>query len=69
METTELIHIIAQGEDSKHQFKENINTKDKASLEGEMVAFSNSGGGKIFIGVEDKNWSVQYLLENNRKKE
>lgn len=51
METTELLEIIARGEDSKHQFKANIT--NTAGLAAEMVAFSNSGGGQIFVGVND----------------
>ena len=63
METTELIEIIARGEDSKNQFKENFHNVD--SLAAEIVAFSNSGGGKIFIGVEDKNWAVTGLIKED----
>lgn len=51
METSELIEIISRGEDSKKQFKENFNNED--SFAAEVVAFSNSGGGKIFISVDD----------------
>jgi len=51
MEITELLEIISRGEDSKHQFKKNV--KNAISLAQEIVAFSNSGGGKIFIGVND----------------
>jgi len=51
METTELIEIIGRDEDSKHQFKANVT--NETSLAQEMVAFSNSGGGAIFIGVSD----------------
>jgi ATP-dependent DNA helicase RecG len=51
METTELLEIVARGEDGKHQFKANFT--NPISLAAEMVAFSNSGGGEIFIGVED----------------
>lgn len=51
METTELLTIIANGEDSKHQFKGNITRSE--SLAQEMVAFSNSQGGLILIGVSD----------------
>jgi len=51
METAELLEIIARGEDSKHQFKANVT--NEVSLAQEMVAFSNSGGGKILIGVGD----------------
>jgi ATP-dependent DNA helicase RecG len=51
METAEILEIVNRGEDSKHQFKENVTNVN--SLAGEMVAFSNSGGGYIFIGVSD----------------
>ena len=63
METSELIEILARGEDTKHQYKENFHNVD--SLAAEIVAFSNSGGGKIFIGVEDKNWTVTGLTKND----
>jgi ATP-dependent DNA helicase RecG len=51
METTEILEIVNRGEDSKNQFKENVNNPN--SLTAEIVAFSNSGGGNIFIGVND----------------
>lgn len=51
MEPTELLEIINRGEDSKHQFKVNITNVD--SLAAEMVAFSNSQGGMLIIGVTD----------------
>lgn len=51
METTELIDLLSRGEDSRHQFKENFTNAD--SLAAEIVAFSNSAGGKIFIGVQN----------------
>ena len=51
METTELLEICARGEDGKHQFKANITNAQ--SLSEEFVAFINSGGGFIFIGVSD----------------
>ncbi|MBN2738964.1 MAG: putative DNA binding domain-containing protein [Spirochaetales bacterium] len=63
METSELIEILARGEDTKHQYKENFHNVD--SLASEIVAFSNSGGGKLFIGVEDKNWTVTGLKKND----
>lgn len=63
METSELIEIIARGEDTRNQFKENIHNID--SLAAEIVAFSNSGGGKILIGIEDKNWTVAGLSKND----
>ena len=51
METAELLEICARGEDGKHQFKANITNAQ--SLSEEFVAFSNLGGGFIFIGVSD----------------
>ena len=53
MEVTELIEIINLGEDSKHQFK--VNVTNETSLAQDFVAFSNSGGGQLFIGVSDDN--------------
>ncbi len=49
MEPEELLAIISRGEDSRHQFKANVH--NAPSLAGDMVAFSNSEGGQIFIGV------------------
>jgi len=51
METTELIDILSRGEDSRHQFKADVTNAD--ALAGEIVAFSNTAGGHIFIGVND----------------
>lgn len=51
METTELIEIISRGEDSKHQFKSNISNNQ--SLAEEIIAFSNTLGGMLIIGVSD----------------
>jgi len=51
MELSELTNIISCGEDSTHQFKKNITNNQ--SLSAEMVAFSNSKGGKIIVGVAD----------------
>lgn len=51
METTELIDVLSRGEDSRHQFKEDMTNAD--GLAAEIVAFSNTAGGRIFIGVHD----------------
>ena len=53
MEATELIEMISWGEDSRNQFKSDAKNAD--SLAAEIVAFSNSGGGRMFIGVSDDN--------------
>ncbi len=54
MEAIELIELIGRGEDSHTQFKENQDVTNAQSLAGELVAFSNSTGGKILIGVSDQ---------------
>ena len=51
METTELIDCLSRGEDSRHQFKENFTNAD--ALAAEIVAFANTAGGRIFIGVHN----------------
>ena len=51
MKNAELIEIIAKDEDSKHQFKSNIS--NETSLAQEFVAFSNTQGGQLFVGVAD----------------
>lgn len=51
MNETELLKTLARGEDSRHQFKANISNVD--SLAAELVAFSNSGGGTLIVGVND----------------
>lgn len=59
MTLNELNEIIARGEDSKYQFKSNFhNVNDIAA---ELVAFSNSEGGSIIIGVDDKTLKVNGL--------
>jgi ATP-dependent DNA helicase RecG len=62
METTELLEIIARGEDGKHQFKANVTNQN--SLASEMVAFCNSGGGILLIGVNDDG-SVSGLVRED----
>lgn len=51
MDTKKLTDLIACGEDSKNQFKVDVNNPD--SLAAEMAAFANSDGGTIYIGVAD----------------
>jgi len=51
METQELLSIIANGEDSRHQFKADFT--NPLAVAAEMVAFSNSKGGALLIGVND----------------
>ena len=56
MEAIELIEVIGRGEDSRHQFKQNITSPE--SLAGDLVAFSNGKGGRIIIGVNDQGTVV-----------
>ena len=56
METTELLEIAARGEDSKHQFK--VEATNASALAQEIVAFANSGGGQIFIGIDDNGLAI-----------
>ncbi|MBF0675109.1 RNA-binding domain-containing protein [Pseudomonas sp.] len=51
MTLVELQHILACGEDSRHQFKRDFNNID--ALAAELVAFANSSGGYLLIGVDD----------------
>jgi predicted HTH transcriptional regulator len=51
MDTMAVKEMLAKGEDSVTQFKENIfNTEQLAQ---EMIAFANNAGGTIVIGVKD----------------
>ena len=56
MNAIELLDIISTGETSKVQFKKEIDNDD--SIAAELIAFSNSKGGKILFGIEDKKGTV-----------
>jgi hypothetical protein len=47
MEAAEVLDVAAGGEDSTHQLKANVTNAQ--SLSDELVAFSASEGGKIFM--------------------
>ena len=51
MNIDDLTDLIAGGEDSFTQFKENL--QDAWRLAEELVAFSNAEGGQLIIGVSD----------------
>ena len=51
MTVKSILTQIALGEDNTHQFK--VDVRNGESLAAEMVAFANSGGGTLFIGVAD----------------
>jgi predicted HTH transcriptional regulator len=55
MNAIELLDIISAGETSKVQFKQQM---DDDKIESEIVAMSNSQGGFILIGVQDKTGEI-----------
>ena len=65
MEAIELIELIGLGEDSRTQFKKTITNPD--SVAGEIVAFSNSKGGRIIIGVNDQGMVVGLSPDDIRR--
>lgn len=63
MDALELLEIINRGESSTVQFKENVN--NELSIAQEMVAFANTDGGLIIIGVNDKTWDIIGLTKED----
>ncbi|MBI9067264.1 MAG: putative DNA binding domain-containing protein [Salinivirgaceae bacterium] len=59
MDALELLDLIQKGESSKVQFKVRINDAYKVGTE--MVAFSNTKGGILVIGVDDKTGDINGL--------
>lgn len=53
MKEKELRLVLEEGEGNRIEFKEKIGDIDK-----EMVAFANTSGGRIFIGISD-NGKIQ----------
>ncbi len=65
MDSAELQAIIDRDEDGRHQFK--ANATNATALAAEMAAFSNSGGGQIFIGVHDDGTIAGLLRDDMRR--
>jgi len=65
METIELIELISRGEDSRTQFKQTVTNPE--SVAADFVAFSNSKGGRIIIGVNDQGTVVGLSLADVRR--
>lgn len=65
MEEFELRNQILLGEDSTRQFKREPSAD--AKMAGEIVAFANSGGGRIFVGV-DKDGTIRGLSSVDAEK-
>lgn len=59
MNALELLDIISLGETSKVEFKETLTHQE--SFATEMIAMSNSKGGLILLGVEDKTGKIKGL--------
>ena len=59
MDALELLDLIQKGESSTVQFKVRIN--DAYKIGTEMVAFSNTKGGLIIIGIDDKTGDINGL--------
>ena len=59
MTAEELLALKDQGEASKVQFKERI--LDKYDIGCELVAFSNTHGGELVIGINDKTGEMNPL--------
>ena len=47
----EILSVIAHGENHTTEFKRQIDNLER--LAGELVAFANSDGGALYIGVDD----------------
>lgn len=66
MNQLEILELISKGETSSVQFK--IDFTNEQSIAQEMVAFANSNGGVILIGVDDKNWEIVGLTDEDLRR-
>jgi ATP-dependent DNA helicase RecG len=57
--------LIERGEDSRTQFKQTVTNPESAA--GDLVAFSNSKGGRIVIGVNDQGTAVGLSTDDIRR--
>ena len=58
--------LINKGETSSTQFK--LNISNELSVAQEMVAFANTKGGTILIGVDDKTWEIIGLTDDDMRR-
>lgn len=65
MEAIELVALIGRGEDSYTQLKQTVTNPE--SVAGDLVAFSNSKGGRIVIGVNDQGTVVGLSADDIRR--
>ena len=61
MDAIELINLISAGETSTVQFKIQLDKNDRSGIIDEMVAMSNTSGGVIVFGVDDKTGNVRNM--------
>lgn len=59
MEAKELLNLVSGGENSRVQLKENVS--NPTSVAQEIIAFANSKGGQLIIGVNDKTGEITGL--------
>ena len=61
MELVEILALRDAAEQTGIQFKERVTKENKSEVVAEMVAMSNTRGGKIIIGIDDKEGLVNPL--------
>lgn len=66
MNTEYIKELISKGETSSVQFK--LNVSNELNIAQEMVAFSNAKGGVILLGVDDKNWEIVGLSDDDLRR-
>jgi ATP-dependent DNA helicase RecG len=66
MNAIELRDLISKEETSTVQFK--LNVTNKLSIAQEMVAFANTKGGTLLIGVDDKTWDIVGLTDDDLRR-
>lgn len=66
MDEAYIKELISKGETSKVQFK--LNVTNELSIAQEMVAFANTKGGIILVGIDDKSWAVSGLSDDDLRR-
>ncbi len=64
MAQTDILALIGTAEQTNVQFKERITRNNKYNVSCEMVALSNSHGGKIVVGIKDSEGQANPLSYN-----
>ena len=65
MNETDLLQLLARGEDSRNQFKRDETSAD--SIAAELAAFANSGGGMLLLGAGDDGSVIGLDAANVRR--